>query len=894
MSLRKPFSLGVILLTLWTQPAQSANDKGLINLLRLPAAKIEAASLPSGEWAAFKPLTDNDPATVAQIKAEGGPVDVVYGFGGATVAPERLVVRLPRQIPADAVTGRVELLVSTLSAQAGFVSVRSDPLKLTADAQEFSFPTTGARWIMLRFTPAEKSKSVAIAEVEVLGRDGPPVSHYAFKEAPAKALDVLARLKKASALNVTISADEAVLFADVKDGKFSKWSFDEAALLASGIADAAKRKEYLKRLDAFEAGAKKAVAGAKTPFEKGDKLLAWLHGKEGPLVKGYVARQTDLSVIVDSNTFNCVSSATLYNVLGKRLGLDVRAIEVPDHAFSILYDGSKHADVETTTASGFNPERDRASQEKFQQQTGFRYIPDSHRDQRREISEAGLVAIIYYNHGVTLTEEKRHHEALLAYFRAMSLDREFDSAVKNALASLANWSGELSGQGKFEEALNVLTTGVELAPKDATLLHNRKVVWGEWAEASAKAGKDDVALAILRRAAKEVPDGNFAVMQAWIYIRRGEEFVKAGEWEKALAAVEPGFQKIDKGPQEELRQWQAGVPLRWGNALLAKQDYEKAAAVLQGARARAPKDSRLTNNLVYTIQEWVSATWTKDGDAKAKTLVVEQLKRFPDLKELKDVAAGHAHRVVRSFQDAGKYEEALAAVERHQEFLKDKAEAQALSVSVFDAWAAKFTKAKQWGEGVAVYEKGLQRLSGNDTLKTNLVYTMQEWTRDTYKSAGAEKARAVLLGLRKRFPTVKEIDGLAKAHVQRVVADLRDAGKYKEGLAAVEDNKDLLAGKDDAKALAYSVYDRWAQSFQQKKEWQSALDIYGKALESYPKDGHLTNNAVAMWNAWGSTFIDAKDWPAAIKLYEKALKQFPDNGTLQNNLEYCKEQMKKK
>src|SRR5207237_890431 len=122
----------------------AADDKTRVNLLRLPSVKIEASSLPSGEWAEFNALTDGNSTSVALIKAPGGAVDVVYGFGGAVVAPERLVVRLPRPVAADAATARVELLVSTLSAQAGFVSVRSDPLKPTADAQEFPFPPSGS------------------------------------------------------------------------------------------------------------------------------------------------------------------------------------------------------------------------------------------------------------------------------------------------------------------------------------------------------------------------------------------------------------------------------------------------------------------------------------------------------------------------------------------------------------------------------------------------------------------------------------------------------------------------------------------------------------------------------------------------------------------------------
>ena len=78
-------------------------------------------------------------------------------------------------------------------------------------------------------------------------------------------------------------------------------------------------------------------------------------------------------MLLDGKTFNCVSSAVIYNIIALRLGLDVRAIEVPDHAFSIVYDGTAHMDVETTTPLGFNPARDQI--EAFERMTGFRYIP---------------------------------------------------------------------------------------------------------------------------------------------------------------------------------------------------------------------------------------------------------------------------------------------------------------------------------------------------------------------------------------------------------------------------------------------------------------------------------------------------------------------------------------
>jgi len=546
-----------------------AADAPAVNLLSLPSVKVEDSSLGPSEASDLPRLTDGNRSTVASLTAsEAAPFSVVYGFGGSTVSPDQLSVFLPAAGKSASAT-KVDLLVSTLSAHAGFQSVRSDLLKPSDAEQTFSFPPVAARWIMLRLTPAKGQKQIVVAEIGLRGHEGPPVTHYHFKESPAKAFDVLRRLEKLTTLNVSIGEDEASLFSDARDGKLHKWTFGEAALLASGVTRADERRRYLDQLAGIEKEARAKVEAAKSPFEKGEALLRYLHA--GPMKKGYVSRQTDVAAILDSGTFNCVSSATLYNVIARQLGLDARGVEVPNHAFSIVYDGTDHADVETTTGGGFNPARDQAAQEQFTKLTGFAYIPDSNRDQRREVNEVGLIAITYYNHGVELTDKKRYHEALLAYFRSMSLDSEFDSAVKNALSVLANWSVELSRQKKFDEAIQVLSTGLDLAPQDATLVNNHQAVWSEWADSLIRTHKTTEALSVLDRAAKAVPKGPFQRMRAWVFIQPGEEFVKAERWEEALAVAEQGLKQLEGEPQKELDEWGQGVYHRWANAAISKR-----------------------------------------------------------------------------------------------------------------------------------------------------------------------------------------------------------------------------------------------------------------------------------------------------------------------------------
>jgi tetratricopeptide (TPR) repeat protein len=734
--------------------SQSKVKEKSVNLLRLPSAAVEKAP---DDRDSLRAATDEDSATTAVFDAtKTTPVDIVYGFGGATVSPEKLVVRLPDK----AAPSRVEILISSSDTAEGFRSLYTAALKPVTKRQEFQLPKTSARWILLRWAPIGAATQITVADVSVIGVPSAQASVYPFTKPPIQALEFVARLKAFSTGRRGIAPDEAALFAEAENGKLDKFSFAEAALIASGVMESAKRQDYLKQLEGIEADAKKAVAGAKTPLEKGDALLKFLHA--GPMKNKYAAEQTTLAGVLDTGTFNCVSSAVLYNVIGRRLGLDLRGIEVPDHAFSILYDGDTHADVETTNQLGFNPQRDPRVIKEFEKQTGFRYIPEHDRDKRREIGDLGLVAVMYSNRSNEAGKEKNHYEAVLTSFGAVALDSEFPGGVHNARASFANWSKDAITAGRFPEALAVLEIGLELDPKDSTLAGNRQACWQDWLKAThAKEGEvkakalaqkllkdhagdsslQDICESHVGRIAKELCDaGRFK--EALAYLDRYKDLLAKSanpdlhrqvtwqDWIKATdekqgeeKARDVALQLLKENPSSvTLREITRSHVVRHIKERAEAEKFEEALGFIQRNQELVDKPAEL-RQVIW--QDWLKATFDKQGEEKGRALAVRLLKENPMDAGLREVTCGQVIEGVNGLKNAEKFEEGVAYVVRNKELLKDEAESRSMIASVYDAWARTYWE-KDWDHAIAIYKKGLKVCPMDQLLETNLKYSQAQ------------------------------------------------------------------------------------------------------------------------------------------------------------------------
>lgn len=127
-------------------------------------------------------------------------------------------------------------------------------------------------------------------------------------------------------------------------------------LLASGEVREAEQANVLSDIAWDFLAAHDDLRGIENESERGASLLAALHDD---MFVQYDEAQSTVSGILTTGTYNCISSALIYMALAQELGLQVRGVLMPSHAFVevTLADGRK-LDVETTSDEGFGMVRD--------------------------------------------------------------------------------------------------------------------------------------------------------------------------------------------------------------------------------------------------------------------------------------------------------------------------------------------------------------------------------------------------------------------------------------------------------------------------------------------------------------------------------------------------------
>jgi tetratricopeptide (TPR) repeat protein len=361
-------------------------------------------------------------------------------------------------------------------------------------------------------------------------------------------------------------------------------AFLEAALAFSG-AQGRELEEARAQVRALAAAA--AELGDGSPREKAERLLEMLHRR---VFRQYDERQTRLDDLLNTGRFNCVSSAVLYGLLARSLGLEFRAVQTPDHAFIRVLDRGKGWDVETTNPYGFDPGSRREFTDSFGRVTGYSYVPPGQYSRRKEIGDKGLLALILFNRNAYDTETGRYLEALQPAVDAHALRQDPESLERLALSSL-NVASFYGQAGRYEEGVRFLG-GATRRLDDPRLARVREDLLHNWAVSLIEAGRLEEAQGLIdqHRAGGELSEREWRNLGVSIWQLRAREASRR-DFGEAAAMLRKALESL--GPEPGLVSGYEVYVHNQMAALVNSGRLEEARAVLDEALRVLPSSSLL-------------------------------------------------------------------------------------------------------------------------------------------------------------------------------------------------------------------------------------------------------------------------------------------------------------
>jgi len=315
----------------------------------------------------------------------------------------------------------------------------------------------------------------------------------------------------------------------------------DATLAFSGVPEASLAS-YRRRLLDIIAGFQSAAAGISDPGQLASRALEYLHA--GTL-RRYDFRQVRIDTLLDDGTYNCVSSAVLYLVLARAVGLGVGGVRTTDHAFCTVQVGTKTVDVETTNPYGYDPGSRKEFTDSFGKVTGFAYVPPTSYRDRTPIGERGLLALILHDRVSFAIERGDHGAALEPAVTGWTLAG--DGLAHDALVTTVSNNAVLLGQSRrFDEAVSLLEQAgrafgadAELVLRRQELLHNQVVYFVE-------AGDLDRAESFLSDPSRSplFDPGDLLELQVWLIHVRADRSARKTDYPAAAATIAEGIAKL--------------------------------------------------------------------------------------------------------------------------------------------------------------------------------------------------------------------------------------------------------------------------------------------------------------------------------------------------------------
>jgi hypothetical protein len=361
----------------------------------------------------------------------------------------------------------------------------------------------------------------------------------------------------------------------------------DAALEFSGASDAGAGAAK-DRLEALLLKFRGEVVDVTDQSALAERALTFLHRN---LFASYSVLQTRVDTTLENGVYNCVSSAVLYLILARSVGLSVGAARTPDHAFATVLVNGQQVDVETTNPYGFNPGARKEFTDSFGKTTGYSYVPPGNYRDRRTIGEKELLSLILYNRVAEYVDGRTLRDAVQPAVSAFALMGN-DDTRKTMTDVFTAYLGSLEDRREFILAVQ-FTDGVKASFGGIVNLDQpRSDLYHNWVVTlvDSQALSDAEALLAQPSTRAALDDQDWTALSIEVVQRQAHAEGDSGGAMAAAGVVAEGMKKLGRQPAL-LQAYEVYVHNAFASLYNARRAQDAKAVVDQGLQVYP--DSRM-------------------------------------------------------------------------------------------------------------------------------------------------------------------------------------------------------------------------------------------------------------------------------------------------------------
>jgi tetratricopeptide (TPR) repeat protein len=620
--------------------------------------------------------------------------------------------------------------------------------------------------------------------------------------------------------------------------------------------------------------------------------------KEGLL--GYDAEQSQLTELLRSGRYNCISSSLLYLVCARYFNLTVKGVELPSHVFVQLEtETGEKIDIETTSNRGYGLVHDEAfyndqSEEWYKSRKMIRSTWQHYLD--RKILEP--YQVVTMNMFVQHTAEQRMskldgNRLLEASGYLHDMDRR---CVCNRLGVYHN---EYVYFDQVGDTLNML----HMFSRVGSLLQDLKRSWmGDTAlsrkiadfvenqyHALLRNGRESEALALMTDAMDLLKTGDTSYVSMMNALDRltnnhiirqveGNQFERSlGYFDRYAPFMRPGSDLVDR---------RSYVHESWGYACGEQKNWDLAIAQYGKALASTADTAavrRIKGNIVSAYLRWSGDLWGNQAWQQVVEKCSTALMYAPSEESKRSIH----ERIVGAYVDwcnelvkSGAWAPALEKITRAGRYastgeLRD--DLAAARSSVHESWGRACWERKEWEQTVAQYDRALAMSADsaavrriNDNIAgAYLSWSTDLWDRQVWQQVVEKCSTAQMYAQSDERKQVAR-KNLVSAYVNWSRELVKSDG-WSDALERLSQAEALAPSGDRHRDLTEArvyVHESWAQTYWEQKKWEEAIVQFNVALADAGDEAvvrRIRDNIAGAYLQWSGDLWAAKSWQQVVE-----------------------------